>query len=74
VPSRRGLSPGVLGIALLLLTASGGASPAPVGEITKISGQVYRLPPTYAGGGPREWFPLDVEGMSRLVQPNLRPN
>jgi glyoxylase-like metal-dependent hydrolase (beta-lactamase superfamily II) len=30
--------------------------------------------PKYAAWGPKEWFPLNVEGMYRLVQANRRPN
>jgi glyoxylase-like metal-dependent hydrolase (beta-lactamase superfamily II) len=30
--------------------------------------------PKYAAWGPREWFPLNIEGMYRLVQANRRPN
>jgi glyoxylase-like metal-dependent hydrolase (beta-lactamase superfamily II) len=30
--------------------------------------------PKYAAWGPKEWFPLNVEGMYRLVQSQRRPN
>jgi glyoxylase-like metal-dependent hydrolase (beta-lactamase superfamily II) len=30
--------------------------------------------PKYAGWNPKEWFPLNIEGMYRLVQANRRPN
>jgi glyoxylase-like metal-dependent hydrolase (beta-lactamase superfamily II) len=30
--------------------------------------------PKYAAWGPKEWFPLNIEGMYRLVQANRRPN
>ena len=30
--------------------------------------------PRYAAWGPREWFPLNIEGMYRLVQATRRPN
>ena len=30
--------------------------------------------PKYAAWGPKEWFPLNIEGMHRLVQANRRPN
>ena len=30
--------------------------------------------PKYAAWGPKEWFPLIIEGMYRLVQANRRPN
>ena len=30
--------------------------------------------PKYAAWGPKEWFPLNIEGMHRLVQGNRRPN
>ncbi|HEX6211003.1 MAG TPA: hypothetical protein VF136_09510, partial [Methylomirabilota bacterium] len=30
--------------------------------------------PKYAGWGPKEWFPLNIEGMYRLVQANRRGN
>jgi glyoxylase-like metal-dependent hydrolase (beta-lactamase superfamily II) len=30
--------------------------------------------PKYAGWNPKEWFPLNVEGMYRLVQANRRGN
>lgn len=35
--------------------------------------QLVKLP-KYDAWGPREWFPLNVEGMYRLVQQNRRPN
>jgi glyoxylase-like metal-dependent hydrolase (beta-lactamase superfamily II) len=30
--------------------------------------------PKYAAWGPKEWFPLNIEGMYRLVQGTRRPN
>jgi glyoxylase-like metal-dependent hydrolase (beta-lactamase superfamily II) len=30
--------------------------------------------PKYVAWGPKEWFPLNIEGMYRLVQANRRPN
>ena len=30
--------------------------------------------PKYAAWGPKEWFPLNIEGMHRLVQAHRRPN
>ena len=30
--------------------------------------------PKYAAWGPKEWFPLSIEGMYRLVQANRRGN
>ncbi|HKZ04585.1 MAG TPA: MBL fold metallo-hydrolase [Methylomirabilota bacterium] len=30
--------------------------------------------PKYAAWGPKEWFPLNIEGMYRLVHANRRPN
>ena len=30
--------------------------------------------PKYAAWGPKEWFPLNIEGMYRHVQANRRPN
>jgi glyoxylase-like metal-dependent hydrolase (beta-lactamase superfamily II) len=35
--------------------------------------QLVKLP-KYEAWGPREWFPLNVEGMYRLVQATRRPN
>jgi len=44
MPGRRSLSLGVLGIALLLMAAPWAQSQqAPVREITKIAGEVYRF-------------------------------
>lgn len=30
--------------------------------------------PKYAAWGPKEWFPLNIEGMYRLVHANRRGN
>jgi hypothetical protein len=30
--------------------------------------------PKYAAWNPKEWFPLNIEGMYRLVQNQRRPN
>jgi glyoxylase-like metal-dependent hydrolase (beta-lactamase superfamily II) len=35
--------------------------------------QLIKLP-KYDGWGPRDWFPLNIEGMHRLVQATRRPN
>jgi hypothetical protein len=80
---RRTVTLGVLVLALLLGLAPWARSQQPpVREITKIAGEVYRfrnanhysvfaVTPAW---GPKEWFPLNIEGMYRLVQANRRGN